>query len=199
MGFLNFLKKRDREVDANDVDDVLLKAIINGEAIKREDALTLPAVSGAVDFISSTIASMPVKLYKYKKGQVEEQDNDERVKMLNVDTGDTLDGYQLKKALVEDYLLGKGGYCYIEREGNEVKALKYIPDYFISIYRDPNPLDKYFTIFCYDQEFYPWQFIKLLRNTKDGASGVGLCVEVSKALETAYNMLKYQLMLVKGG
>ena len=199
MGFLNFFKKRDREVDANDVDDVLLKAIINGEAIKREDALTLPAVSGAVDFISSTIASMPVKLYKYKKGQVEEQDNDERVKMLNVDTGDTLDGYQLKKALVEDYLLGKGGYCYIEREGNEVKALKYIPDYFISIYRDPNPLDKYFTIFCYDQEFYPWQFIKLLRNTKDGASGVGLCVEVSKALETAYNMLKYQLMLVKGG
>lgn len=199
MGFLNFLKKRDREVDANDVDDVLLKAIINGEAIKREDALTLPAVSGAVDFISSTIASMPVKLYKYKKGQVEEQDGDARVKMLNVDTGDTLDGYQLKKALVEDYLLGKGGYCYIEREGNDVKALKYIPDDFISIYRDPNPLDKYFTIFCYDQEFYPWQFIKLLRNTKDGASGVGLCVEVSKALETAYNMLKYQLMLVKGG
>lgn len=199
MGFFNFLKKRDREVDANDVDDVLLKAIINGEAIKREEALTLPAVSGAVDFISSTIASMPVKLYKYKKGQVEEQGGDARVKMLNVDTGDTLDGYQLKKALVEDYLLGKGGYCYIERDGNDVKALKYIPDDFISIYRDPNPLDKYFTIFCYDQEFYPWQFIKLLRNTKDGASGVGLCVEVSKALETAYNMLKYQLMLVKGG
>ena len=199
MGFLDRFKKRDREVDANTVDDVLLKAILNGEAIKREDALTLPAVSGAVDFISSTIASMPVKLYKYKKGTVEEQDQDPRVKMLNVDTGDTLDAYQMKKALVEDYLLGKGGYCYIERERNEVVALKYIPDDFICIYRDPNPLEKWFTIFCYDAEFQPHEFIKLLRNTKDGASGVGLCAEVSKALETAYNMLKYQLMLVKGG
>lgn len=199
MSFLDIFKKRDREVDANTVDDVLLKAIINGEAIKREDALTLPAVSGAVDFISGTIASMPVKLYKYKQGKVEEQDKDPRVTMLNTDTGDTLNAYQLKKALVEDYLLGKGGYCYIERERNEVVALKYIPEDFISIYRDPNPLDKWFTIFCYDTEFYPHDFIKLLRNTKDGASGVGLCAEVSKALETAYNMLKYQLMLVKGG
>ena len=199
MSFLDRLKKRDREVDANTVDDVLLKAILNGEAISREDALTLPAVSGAVDFISGTIASMPVKLYKYKKGQIEAQDNDPRVALLNCDTGDTLDAYQMKKALVEDYLLGKGGYCYIERERNEVKALKYIPDDFICIYRDPNPLDKYFTIFCYDQEFKPYEFIKLLRNTKDGASGIGLCSEVSKALETAYNMLKYQLMLVKGG
>ena len=199
MGLFDMFRKRDREVDANTVDDVLLKAILSGEAITREDALTLPAVSGAVDFISSTIASMPVKLYKYKKGRVEEQDTDPRVNMLNCDTGDTLDGYQLKKALVEDYLLGKGGYCYIERYRNEVVALKYIPDDFICIYRDPNPLEKWFTIFCFDREFQPHEFIKLLRNTKDGASGVGLCQEVNKALETAYNMLKYQLMLVKGG
>ena len=199
MGLFDRFRKRDTEVDANTVDDVLLKAILNGDAISRQDALTLPAVSGAVDFISSTIASMPVKLYKYKKGRVEEQDDDARVKMLNVDTGDTLDGYQLKKALVEDYLLGKGGYCYIERKYNEVVALKYIPDDFICIYRNPNPLEKYYTIFCYDQEFKPHEFIKILRNTKDGASGVGLCAEVSKALETAYNMLKYQLMLVKSG
>lgn len=199
MGLFDIFRKRDTEVDANTVDDVLLKAILNGDAISRQDALTLPAVSGAVDFISSTIASMPVKLYKYKKGRVEEQDDDARVKMLNVDTGDTLDGYQLKKALVEDYLLGKGGYCYIERKYNEVVALKYIPDDFICIYRNPNPLEKYYTIFCDDQEFKPHEFIKILRNTKDGASGVGLCAEVSKALETAYNMLKYQLMLVKSG
>lgn len=199
MSFLDVFRKRDTEVDFNDVDDVLLRAILNGEAIKREEALTLPAVSGAVDFISGTIASMPVKLYKYKKGKVEEQENDTRVTLLNCDTGDTLDAYQLKKAMVEDYLLGKGGYCYIQKDRNEVTALKYIPDDFMNIYRNPNPLDKYYTIFCYDQEFKPWEFIKILRNTKDGASGVGICAEVSKALETAYNMLKYQLMLVKSG
>lgn len=199
MGLLDrFLKKRTTQVDYSDVNDVLLKAILNGDTIKREDALTLPAVSGAVDFISGTIASMPIKLFRYKSGHVEEVD-DVRVKLLNSDTGDTLDAFQMKKAIVEDYLLGKGGYCYIEREKNTVKALKYIPDEFISILRDPNPLNKYYTIFCYDREFYPWDFVKLIRNTKDGASGVGLTHEVSKALETAYNTLLYQLALVKSG
>jgi HK97 family phage portal protein len=197
--FTRFMKKRATKVDLNTVDDVLLRAIMSGSAITREDALTLPAVSGAVDFISGTIASMPIKLYKVKNGHVEEVENDDRVKMLNADTGDTLDAYQMKKALVEDYLLGKGGYCYIERDRNDVKALKYIPDSFISILRDPNPLDKFFTIFCYDQEFQAYQFIKLLRNTKDGASGVGLTQEVGKALETAYHTLLYQLALVKSG
>lgn len=198
MGLFDRFRKRATTVDLNTVDDVLLKAILSGSAIKREDALTLPAVSGAVDFICGTIASMPIKLYKHKSGHVEEVD-DPRVTMLNSDTGDTLDAYQMKKALVEDYLLGKGGYCYIERDRNDVKALKYIPDDFICIYRNPNPLDKYYTIFCYDAEFQPYQFIKLLRNTKDGASGVGLTQEVSKALETAYHTLIYQLGLVKSG
>lgn len=198
MGLFDRFKKRATTVDVNTVDDVLLKAILNGQAIKREDALTLPAVSGAVDFICGTIASMPIKLYKTKSGHVEEVD-DVRVRLLNGDTGDTLDAFQMKKALVEDYLLGKGGYCYIERDRNTVKALKYIPEDYISIYRNPNPLDKFFTIFCYDQEFYPYDFIKLLRNTKDGASGIGLTQEVGKALETAYNTLLYQLALVKSG
>lgn len=198
MGLFDRFRKRATTIDLNKVDDILLKAILSGSAIKRDDALTLPAVSGAVDFICGTIASMPIKLYKYKSGHVEEVD-DPRVTMLNSDTGDTLDAYQMKKALVEDYLLGKGGYCYIERDRNDVKSLKYIPNDFICIYRNPNPLDKYYTIFCYDAEFQPYQFIKLLRNTKDGASGVGLTQEVSKALEVAYHTLLYQLGLVKSG
>ena len=196
--FDRFLKKR-TVVDINDVDDVLLRAIISGSAITRENALTIPAVSANVDFISGTIASMPIKLYKRKNGHIEEVEKDQRVKMLNIDTGDTLDAYQMKKALIEDYLLGSGGYCYIERERNNVMALKYIPDSFISVLRDPNPLHKNYSIFCYDNEFEPYQFIKLLRNTKDGARGIGLTQEVGKALETAYHTLKYQLGLVKSG
>jgi HK97 family phage portal protein len=47
--------------------------------------------------------------------------------------------------------------------------------------------------------FEPYEFIKLLRNTKDGASGVGLTVELSKALETAYQTLLYQLGMVSVG
>ena len=102
------LNKRNM-VDESDVSDVLLEALLRSEPIRREDALTLPSVSGAVDYVASTVASMPVKLYKIQKGKVEKRDDDIRVALLNGDTGDTLDGYQMKKAVVEDYLLGKGG------------------------------------------------------------------------------------------
>lgn len=193
------MNKRGEEITPP-VNDVLLQALLKGEPISRADALTLPAVSGAVDFIAGTIASMPVKLYKYKKGLVESVDNDIRVSMLNGDTGDTLDGFQLKKAMIEDYLLGKGGYCFINRDRhNEVQSLNYVKDIDISFLISPNPIFKAFNIVCYEGIFKDYEFIKLLRNTKNGAYGKGLCDEVSKALETAYNTLIYQLGLVKSG
>ena len=188
---------------------MLLKALIEGETITREKVMTLPAVNADVDFIANSVASMPIKLYKHKDGKVEEQIKDERVKILNQDTGDTLDAFQMKKAMVEDYLLGKGGYAYIRKDRNDVTGLFYVEDRYITILKIYQPIYKDFQIFVggYSEggrqknygTFNPWQFIKLLRNTKDGASGTGLTVELSKALETAYQTLLYQLGMVSTG
>ena len=204
MGFFDFFRKRDESsqdlpVVEPPVNDVLLQALLNNESITREKALTLPAVSGAVDLIGNMIAAMPVKLYKYKQGRVEEQENDTRVKLLNGDTGDTLDAFQLKKAMVEDYLMGKGGYCYIQRKRNEVVALRYVEEMYITVLKNYKPIFKDYVILVEGQEYKPYEFIKLLRNTKDGATGIGLTNELSKTLETAYDTLLYQLSLVKSG
>lgn len=208
MSFFDFFK-RDNNSQTNEytpgevitppVNDVLLQALLNNEVITREKALTLPAVSGAVDFIGNMIASMPVKLFRYHLGKVEEQVNDNRTKLLNGDTGDTLDAFQLKKAMVSDYLLGKGGYCYIQRKRNEVVALRYVEDIYITVLKNYKPIFKDYVILVQGEEYKPYEFIKLLRNTKDGAIGVGLTEELSKALETAYDTLLYQLSLVKSG
>jgi HK97 family phage portal protein len=207
MGLFNFIK---REAPAPDpiVDDVLLRALLNGETITKEKAMTLPCVNGNVDFISNCIASMPVKLYKAKDGKVEEI-RDDRVKMLNGDTSDTLDAFQMKKIMVQDYLMDKGAYCFIRRARNKVEGLYYVEPKYITILKTYEPIYKSYQIFVggYDEKkgeknlgtFEPWQFIKLLRNTTDGASGVGLTVEVSKSLETAYQTLLYQLGMVSTG
>lgn len=206
MSFLDVFKFHTREEPKQEptelqpaVDDVLLQALLSGDTITREKALTLPAVAGSVDFLCNMVACMPVKLYKYKKGKIEEVTNDQRVTCLNSDTGDTLDAFQLKKALVEDYLLGKGGYAYISKNKNDVMAIKYVEERNISIMKNADPINKSYTILVNRKTYQPYQFIKLLRNTKDGASGVGLTVQVSKALETAYSTLIYQLGLVKSG
>ena len=179
--------------------DVLLQALLNSQPVTREQALTLPAVSGAVDLISGIIASMPVKLYKYKDGKVESKDDDPRVLILNGDTGDTLDAFQLKKAMVEDYLLGKGGYAYIRRNRNDVTGIFYVKDIYVSAIPNFRPIYKDYYFVVEGETIQKFEMLKLLRNTKDGATGVGLTQEVGTALETAFNTLLYQLNIVKSG
>ena len=197
MAFWNRTKKR--EDTSESADDVLLRALLNQETITREKAMTIPAIAGAVDFISGSLACMPVKLYKYKDGEVEEQKDDDRCRLLNGDTGDTLDGFQFKKAIVEDYLMGKGGYAYIQKKRNEVTGLYYVQDIYIVIMRLFHPIFKEYKIEVEGNSYYPFEFLKIPRNTKDGASGEGVTVQLSKAIETAYQTMIYQLGLVKKG
>lgn len=203
MGLFDRFRTRDDNTEKTEittqVDDVLLQALLNQEPITRDKVLTLPCVNGNVDFISNCIASMPIKLYKTKDSKVEEVTKDTRVKMLNGDTGDTLDAFQMKKAMVTDYLLGKGGYCYIKKSRNDVTGLYYVEDRYIEIMKTYHPIFKQYTLLVMGAEYKPYEFLKLLRNTKDGASGEGLTVEVSKALETAYQTLLYQLGMVSTG
>lgn len=184
-------------VDESTVSDVLLSALLAGETISREKAMNIPAVASAVDLISSSVASMPVRLFKYKDDHVEEVTKDVRVAMLNGDTHDTLDGFQMKKAFVMDYLLDGNGYIYIKKEGNDVSGLYYVDDRFIAISILEEPIDKTYTIGCGGGMYQPFDFLKLLRNTRNGAFGFGVTEEISKALETAYRSMMYQLSLVK--
>lgn len=199
MRIRDFFIRNTEEIQTPNVDDVLLQALLNNETISREKAMTLPAVSSAVNFITDTVAMIPIKLYKEENGKVEEVKDDSRVSLLNDDTKDTLDGFQFKKAIVEDYLMGKGGYAYIKKFRNDFVGLNYVEDNQITIFKNTDPVNKNYTIQVYTKNYKPFEFIKLLRNTKDGASGKGVTDEVSKALETAYQTLLYQLSLVKSG
>ena len=132
--FSKLFKRRDEEIINTDelVNDVLLKAMLRGEKIDKDKALSLPAVSSAVDRITNTIAMIPIKLYKETidkntgKKKVEEVKNDPRINLLNIDTGDTLDAFQMKKAWIQDYWLDKGCYIFIDRTKNKVNSLRYV-------------------------------------------------------------------------
>lgn len=201
MGLFSKRKEIKNETTVQ-ADDILLRALLGGNPINKEMALSVPAVASAVDKIANTVACIPVKFYKYeykdKKRKVVEQD-DNRTRLLNDDTGDTLDGFQFKKALVIDYLLGKGGYAYIKRKGNDVQSLHYVDEQKISISKNDDPIFKKYKITVNSKDYKDYDFIKVLRNTKDGASGESVINEVGKALETAYQGLALQLKLLKRG
>lgn len=179
--------------------DVLLKAFNGDDTISKEEAMNIPSVNANVDFIASAVACMPVKLYREIDGKVKEVKDDPRTRFLNNDTGDALDAFQMKKALVSDYLMGKGGYIYIRRKRNDVTGLFYVDESNISIMKNADPVFKANQILIEGRTYQSFEFIKLLRNTKDGASGKGLTDEVGKALQTAYRTLLYQLGIVRNG
>ena len=195
--------KRETVIDESIIDDPLLRAIIGYKEIDRQSALEIPVVSSSVDLICNTFAMIPFKLYeeKMKDGKkITKEVDDDRVRIINDDTTDKLDGFQFKKAICEDYLLGKGGYAHIKKIGNNFKGLFYVEDKYITINKNADPIYKSFDVLVNGNTYKDYQFIKLLRNTKDGASGIGLTNEISRALQTAYKRLLYDYDLaVTGG
>lgn len=201
MGIFNFFK-REETIDETKVDDLLLTALLKGEMVDRKTALSLPVVSACVDLICNTFAMIPFKLYKetVKDGKrATEEVVDNRVRLINEDTTDTLDGFQFKKAICEDYLMGQGGYAYIKKNGNKFVGLFYVEDNKITIHKSVNAIFKGFDIAVDGNTYKNYEFLKLLRNTKDGASGKGLTEEISKALQTASARLQYEHDLTKTG
>ena len=203
MGLFKRKEKREEVLDENKTEGLLLRAILNGTAIDRESALAIPAVASCVDLICNTFAQIPFKLYKESevdgKKKTEEVDDD-RVSIINEDTRDKLDGFQFKKAICEDYLLGKGGYAYIGKVGNKFNALYYVECDKVTFNKNEKAIHKDYSIMVDAGIYRDYQFIKLLRNTKDGASGKGLTDEISKALQTAFKRMCYDYDLaVTGG
>ena len=182
-------EKREEVMDESKVDDLLLRALLQGQKVDRKMALSMPVVSACVDLICNTFAMIPFKLYRetIKDGKrATEEVTDRRVKLINEETTDTLDGFQFKKAICEDYLLGKGGYAYIKKIGNAFVGLFYVEDSKITILKNSDSIYKRFDVMVDGKTYKNHEFIKLLRNTKDGASGKGLTEEISQALETAF-------------
>lgn len=200
MGLFDRFKKREINEDSL---DPLLKVIINNNKIERQDALEIPAISSNVELICNTFAMIPFKLYQESnvdgKKETKEVD-DNRVKLINDDTTDTLDGFQFKKAICEDYLLGKGGYAYIKKNQNQFIGLFYVENNSVSILKNADPIFKSFDISVNGKSYKNYEFIKLLRNTKDGASGIGLIDEINRALRTAFKRICYEYDLtITGG
>lgn len=207
MKLFDIFRRRNEEAVPTEelVNDVLLKAMLKGEKIDKEKALSLPAVSSAVDRICNTVAMIPIKLYRETidettgKKKVEEVKNDLRTKLLNVETGDTLDAFQTKKAWVQDYLLDKGGYLFIEKTKNKFKSLRYVDATNITINTNFDPIFKDITYMVQGKTYETFNFITILRSTKNGGSGRSVISEVSSAIENAYQTLLYELGLVKTG
>lgn len=201
-------KKEDRvskenvnlEQDETGLRDLLLAAGLIEDDITREEALNIPTLTACIELISALTASIPIKLFKDNgDNTVTEVKDDPRVKLLNDETGDTLTAFQMKKALMRDYFLEGNGYAYINKVRNKISSINYVKETDISINKNTDPIFKNYDVLVNGQIYRPYNFLKLLRNTDNGADGYGILQENKILLSVAYNSLKYENILSKTG
>lgn len=203
MGLLQqwkeFRQYRKENRESMTLEELLISAGILTEAITKEQALNIPAVSACVGIISDTVASLPIRLYQDNEGRITEVKADARVSLLNDDTADTLDGFQFKKALIEEYLLTGAGYAYINRKRNNVASLHFVENVNLSVNINADPIFKKYDILVNGAPYREFEFLKLTRKSNDGVTGKGIISENNKILSVAYNSLIFEDVLVKTG
>lgn len=197
MGLFDKIFRRDTE--GTDIEVAFgLKQISN---ITREQALEIPAVSAAVNFIAGTIASLPIRLYN-SNDEVQtaaEITEDNRLYLLNEESGDTLNPTEIKRAVIRDMLLDGTGYTHIERSGNEVSALRYVRDSAVSVEKNSDAIYKTLRILVDGRVYNPWDFVILSRNSVDGGKGVSILAENPTLLTSSYMLLQLEKAMSRRG
>lgn len=199
-----FTKKRENDEQQEGfvsfADAELLKALLKQDDVSEQIAMNIPAFAACVSKITGAISTIPIRLYRRdKEGFPEEVQNDSRTYMINMDPGDTLTAAELKRAVIKDYLLHKGGYVYINRNGNTIRSLHYVDQQEISFLTNRDPIEKSYTILCGGRRFYGWQFLKVLRQTRRGYSGTSIINQNALPIATAYNELEFENNRLKTG
>lgn len=203
MGFFDRFWKKEAEERADDgkvsFDDALLAALLGRTTVTKEVAMQIPTVSGGIDLIAGIVAGTPIKLYRDEGGRAEEIIDDYRLPLLNDETGDTLNANEFWHAMIRDYYTGKGGYAYLNKARGKVWSIHYVEEDRVSIIKNNDPIFKEFDIQVNGAFYKPWDFFRILRNTRDGAEGVPITKENSKLIEVAYQQMQLEYAMAKRG
>lgn len=197
MGLFDIFKREKR------AGAVTLEQMISGNTeLTVSVAMQVPAVAYCVELIAGAAAMLPVKLYVRKAdGEIKEIADDARIKMLNSETGDTMNADNMRRVWVRDYLLTGSAFGYIERFYGKPARIKYIPSDAVGIFRkDTDYIHKHFTYSVNGEEIFPYQMLKILRNSDGFGKGVGIVEESPLIMETMYQLLRFQKnQVLKGG
>lgn len=196
-----FRKRAIREAGTLDESklDAALRSALTQTTITAQNAMEIPALSAAVNFLAYSVAGLPVKMYKEQNGQTEEVTDDYRLRLLNSETGDLLDAYEMKVAMIRDYLISGNGYSFVNWVGQKVQGIYYIDEQNVSYDNSANPIFKTGVFYVGGETILDYKIMRILKDTKDGLSGSGMVDQSTILLETMLASLKYENRMVKTG
>lgn len=202
MGFFNRFRREKRSEPETSGAFTLEEIFGGNKTLTVAVAMQVPAVAYCVELIAGAAAMLPVKLYvKKEDGKIEEIADDARIKMLNSETGDTMNADNMRRVWVRDYLLTGSAFGYIESYYGKPSKIKYIPSGAVGVMtKDIDYINKRFSYTVNGAEIFPYKMLKILRNSDGFGKGRGIVAESPLIMETMYQLLRFQKnQVLKGG
>ena len=212
-GFMNDRNKKTQNKDVTSTSGYNQNTAIVGTSfsgsskISEEEALSISSVAAATDLITSTIARLPVKLYKQgEKGEYVSIE-DSRTFLLNNEPNHLQTAITLKKRIILDYLLHGNSYIYPEWQRNDLIAIHHIPARNVNVEKYVNKnlpfvVNGVIKVVGADGsmvDFLPDDLMIILKNSEDGLQSSGVLDLNSELLNLALNQQEYSSSLLENG
>ena len=209
MGIFDFLRQEENEIEErsyNRSSNSFNSLFSTDASVSEEDLLEIPTAQACLEIISSTVAQLPIYLYKEdENGEISRVHDDYRHFILNEEANDYDTAYNFKKYSVQQYLLHGASYSYVERTANEVVALHRLETNKMTI---DKKYKKGFILSGVDYaysgdggqaKFKELDLLKVLRDSKDGVKGVGILENGKKVINTIKGEATYLENIYKNG
>lgn len=165
----------------------------------RQDALSIPAVATSIDWISGTIASLPIRMYKATESGFREVYDDYRLNLVNQYSGNGMTASDLFRNIITDYLLDGNGFAYVVKRGNKIEKLSYIPPFKLTYTESVDVIDKVLKIWIDSREIRYYDLFRIARHSKNGLTGLGFVSDNQLLLSTILNSLDYENKTTSSG
>ena len=195
FGWFKKEQRNDNEILA-DVAEGLIKS---GTTITRQQAMSIPVVTKSVAWIASAIAALPIKMYTKTDSGYQEVYDDYRLPLLNDYSGNGMIANDLKRQVLTDLLLDGNGYAYISKKGNKITKLSYIPTHRLTYTESVDTIDKIVNVWVDGKQVQDYNVFRLVKNRKNGISGIGFVSDCQDLLSTVLSSLQYENSSISSG
>lgn len=172
---------------------------LTGTAKTRADALSIPAVATACDWIAGAISGLPIRMYKKTDTGYQEVFDDYRIDLVNQYSGNCMTSSDLFKNIITDYLLDGNGFAYVVKHGNKIKKLSYVPPTKLTYTESVDCIDKVLKVWIDAREIRDYDLFRICRHTKNGLTGIGFVSDNQLLLSTILNSLDYENKTTSSG
>lgn len=149
-------------------------------------AMNLSAVYRAVEIISNSIATLPVKiLINDESGKNEADKHPLNYVFSDRNTDNIISKFTLFKLLVQSVLLRGNGFALIERGGGRVKSLRYLEPNDVNIVYDKIKNTLYYDVPLIKRRVEPKDMIHLVMFSYDGIKGLSVLQNAARSIGIA--------------